>query len=40
MADPHSDPSGTVYGARRARGARGLRLPQNPLMRIGAGASA
>ncbi|RQX57392.1 hypothetical protein DLJ57_05415, partial [Micromonospora chalcea] len=37
MADPHSDPSGTVYGARRARGARGLRLPQDPLMRIALG---
>ncbi|MEV6515438.1 RICIN domain-containing protein [Micromonospora chalcea] len=40
MADPHSDPSGTVYGARRARGARGLRLPQDPLMRIALGVGA
>ncbi|MET7832105.1 Ricin-type beta-trefoil lectin domain-containing protein [Micromonospora sediminicola] len=36
MADPHTDPSGTVYGARRARG---VRLPQDPLMRIALGVA-
>ncbi|WBB72638.1 RICIN domain-containing protein [Micromonospora sp. WMMD1128] len=36
MAEPHSDPSGTVYGARRARG---VRLPGDPLMRIALGVA-
>ncbi|WBC10094.1 RICIN domain-containing protein [Micromonospora sp. WMMA1947] len=41
MADPHSDPSGTVYGgARRTRRVRGVRLPQDPLMRIALGVGA
>ncbi|WP_089156755.1 RICIN domain-containing protein [Micromonospora sp. NBS 11-29] len=36
MADPHTDPSGTVYGGRRPRG---VRLPQDPLMRIALGVA-
>ncbi|WFE38602.1 RICIN domain-containing protein [Micromonospora sp. WMMD998] len=36
MADPHSDPSGTVYRAPRARG---VRLPEDPLMRIALGVA-
>ncbi|WP_431930980.1 RICIN domain-containing protein [Micromonospora sp. RP3T] len=35
MADPRPDPSGTVYGARPARG--GSRLPRDPLMRTALG---
>lgn len=33
MADPHTDPPGTVYGARRTG------LPQDPLMRIALGVA-
>ncbi|MFG1673111.1 RICIN domain-containing protein [Micromonospora sp. NPDC049282] len=36
MTDPHTDPPGTVYGARPARG---VRLPQDPLMRIALGVA-
>ncbi|NES16392.1 MULTISPECIES: RICIN domain-containing protein [Micromonospora] len=37
MADPHTDPPGTVYGARRPGRAR---LPQDPLMRVALGVAA
>ncbi|MGC4894688.1 RICIN domain-containing protein [Micromonospora sp. DT31] len=36
MADPHTDPPGTVYGARRPSG---VRLPQDPLMRTALGVA-